>query len=200
MRQRIINGLTEFINGDEALEAIDEVGGIADSNNIDWAICGGVAMALYGSPRMTKDADVMAARILPRLKADRQLGFGGRRYYINVGSKKVAVDWIVRNDDVKKFYQAALADATVLDKIPIITPEWLVITKYIAGRFKDQEDAVFLLRRKGLVNRKKIRANIKRVGGELVWAAFAGGLQRWYNLADGIITELEDYSPKSRIE
>jgi hypothetical protein len=76
----------------------------------------------------------------------------------------------------------------------------LVITKYLAGRFKDQEDAVFLLRRKGLVNRKKIRAAIKRVGGDLVWAAFAGGLQRWYDLADGAITELEDYNPKSRIE
>lgn len=200
MKQRKINGLTEFISGDEALAAIEEVGEIADGSNIDWALCGGVAMALYGSPRMTKDADVMAARILPRLKAERQLGFGGRRYYINIGSKKVAVDWIVRNDDVKKFYQAALADAVVIDNIPVITPEWLVVTKYIAGRFKDQEDAIFLLRQKGLVNRKKIRAAIKRVGGELVWAAFAGGLQRWYDLADGVITNLEDYSPKSRIE
>jgi hypothetical protein len=144
MKQRKINGLIEFISGDEALRAIEEVGGIADSNDIDWAICGGVAMALYGSPRMTKDADVIAAQILPRLEADRPLGFGGRRYYINIGNKKIAVDWIVRDDDVKKFYQAALADAAVIDDIPVITPEWLVITKYLAGRFKDQEDAVFL--------------------------------------------------------
>lgn len=200
MREIKMNGLTDFINGDEALKAIETVGDVADKNGIDWAVCGGIAMAIYGSPRLTKDADVIASRILPLVDSTRPLGFGGQRYSIRVGLKDVPVDWIVRDDDVKKFYQTALADAVVAGEIPIITPEWLVILKYIAGRFKDQQDSLFLLREKGLVNRKLIRTNIKKVGGDVVWGVFAAGLRRWFDLADGVISEPEDYEPKSRIK
>ena len=200
MREININGLIEFINGDEALQAIETVGDVADKNQIDWAVCGGIAMAIYGSPRMTKDADVIASQILPDLDSKRPLGFGGRRYSVRVGSKDVPVDWIVRDDDVRKFYQAALADAVSVNEIPVITPEWLVILKYIAGRFKDQQDAIFLLREKGLIDRKLIRSNIKKVGGDVVWGVFSAGLRRWFDLADRIITESEDYEPKSRIK
>ena len=195
-----MNGLDELISGEEALAAIEFVGEVADNNKIDWAVCGGIAMAIYGSPRLTKDADVIASRILPQMKFDRPLGFGGRRYQIKIGKKDVPVDWIVRDDNIKKFYQTALTDAVIVNEIPILTPEWLVITKYIAGRFKDQEDALFLLREKGLVNRKKIKAVIKKVGGDVVWGVFAAGLQRWFDLADGIVSEADDYNPKSRVE
>ncbi len=56
------------------------------------------------------------------------------------------VDWIVRNDRARKFYEQALKESNELFGVPIVTPEWLVILKYIAGRFKDQQDAVFLLK------------------------------------------------------
>ena len=36
----------------------------------------------------------------------------------------------------------------MIQETPILTPEWLVILKYIAGRFKDQEDGVFLLKKR----------------------------------------------------
>lgn len=42
----------------------------------------------------------------------------------------------------------------MINDLPILTPEWLIILKYIAGRFKKQEDCVFLLSKKGLVSRK----------------------------------------------
>jgi hypothetical protein len=200
MREIRMNGLKELISGEEALAAIEFIGEVADKNEIDWAVCGGIAMAIYGSPRLTKDADVIASRILPQMEFDRPLGFGGRRYQIKIGKKDVPVDWIVRDDNIKEFYQTALTDAVMINEIPILTPEWLVITKYIAGRFKDQEDALFLLREKGLVNRKKIKAVIKKVGGDVVWGVFAAGLQRWFDLADGIVSEADDYNPKSRIE
>ncbi len=112
-----------------------------------------------------------------------------------VGRKDVPVDWIVRNDDVEVYYQQALEDATDTEfGFPLITPEWLVILKYIAGRFRDQQDAVFLLKQKGLVDRRSVKTLITKTGGRPAWGGFAIGLKRWYDLADGkITTEKEDY-------
>lgn len=76
----------------------------------------------------------------------RLLKQGGARYLIATRKQEVAVDWIIRADEAKRFYQAALQDAVRVKNVPLLTPEWLVILKYIAGRFKDQEDSVFLLR------------------------------------------------------
>ncbi len=191
----------QMIDTETGLEALNKIAETAKKNNIDWALIGGVAMHLYGSPRLTKDVDVIADNILADLKPERPLGFGGNRYLIKVGKKEVPVDWIVRNDEAKILYEAALAEAVLLDEIPIVTPEWLVLMKYLAGRFKDQEDAVFLLRQKKLVNRKLIRENIRRVLGANAWLGYSIGLQRWYDVADGVITtEKEDYDPKARIE
>lgn len=183
-----------MIDGETALKAMKVVTKIADKKEIPWALVGGVAMSYYGSPRLTKDVDIIASKTLD-LVAIRKLGFGGERYTAKVGQKEVPVDWIVRNDDVDVFYRQALKDATNTEfGFPLITPEWMVILKYIAGRFRDQQDAVFLLKRKGLVNRKSVKQLITKTAGRPAWAGFAIGLKRWYDLADGkITTEKEDY-------
>ena len=183
-----------MIDGETALKAMKLVTKLADKKKIPWALVGGVAMSYYGSPRMTKDVDIIATETLD-LIAERKLGFGGERYTAKVGRKDVPVDWIVRNDDVEDYYQRALEDATDTEfGFPLITPEWLVILKYIAGRFRDQQDAVFLLKQKGLVDRKLVKRLITKTGSRPAWAGFAIGLKRWYDLADGkITTEKEDY-------
>lgn len=191
----------EMIDIETGLTALAELAKTAEKDRVSWAIVGGAAMYLYGSPRLTKDVDVIADKILSGIKSERPLGFGGERYQVQIKNKTVDVDWIVRNDEAKQIYQAALQDAILMEGIPVITPEWLIVLKYIAGRFKDQEDAVFLLRKKNLVSRKKIRANLKKVLGDNAWIFYRVGLQRWYDIADGVITtETEDYNPKARIE
>lgn len=80
----------------------------------------------------------------------------------------------------------------MIDGIPILTPEWLVILKFIAGRFKDQEDAVYLLREKGLVNRDKIRELITKVFGANAWLLAKLGYQHWFDLADGNVEKTSD--------
>lgn len=137
-----------MIDTETGLKAVFKIAKTAKNQAIEWALVGGMAMHLYGSPRLTKDADVIASAILSDLKTEKPLGFGGSRYLVKVGKKEVLVDWIVRNDDEKILYQAALKESIVIDEIPIVTPEWLILMKYLAGRFKDQEDAVFLLRQK----------------------------------------------------
>lgn len=181
------------IDTETGLSALEQVAITADKENAKWALVGGIAMHIYGSDRMTSDVDVISEKVLS-LIAERPLGFGGERYRSRVGDKDVAVDWIVRKDEAKAFYVNALRDAVKIAGVPIITPEWLVILKYLAGRFKDQQDAVFLLKKKGLVDRRLLKSKIVETSCGPVWAVIANHLRRWYDLADGkITTEKEDY-------
>lgn len=175
------------------LAALERVVGVAARQGVAYALIGGIAMHLYGSPRLTKDVDVIAAAVLP-LTAEKRLGFGGERYHVKLGKRVVPVDWIVRDDTARKFYESALQEAYQLPSgWPIVTPEWLIILKYIAGRFKDQQDAVYLLKQKGLVDRRLMRRKIIATAGREFYALVAAGLRRWYDLADGrITTEKED--------
>lgn len=193
VERNLKSGSNQMIDTETGLDALDKIAETAKKQSVKWALVGGVAMHLFGSPRLTKDVDVIASAILD-LESERSLGFGGKRYQVKVGKREVAVDWIVRNDTARKFYEQALKQAHKLKNgVPIITPEWMIILKYIAGRFKDQQDAVFLLKQKS-VNRKTIKKHIVETAGGEYWALAASGLQRWYDLADGkITTEKEDY-------
>jgi hypothetical protein len=180
-----------MIDTKTGLEATLKIGEIARNENVNWALVGGLAMHLYGSDRLTKDVDIIADSLLNIEKILGYLKQGGVRYEIETSNNKVSVDWIIRRDEAKKYYETALKDAVLIEKIPIISPEWLVILKYIAGRFKDQEDAVFLLSRKGLVNRNKIKDLITNISGREGWILAKAGYQRLFALADGR-TESED--------
>lgn len=183
-----------MIATDAGVRAVKKYAALAKKHNINFALVGGIAMHFYNGPRLTKDVDVIASAILP-IEAERKLGFGGDRYRVSVGRINVPLDWIVRNDEARTFYKMALEEAYLLPNgLSIVTAEWMVVLKYLAGRFKDQQDAIFLLKQKGLVDRKLIRRKIKEILGPGGWAAFANGLRRWYDLADGkITTEKEDY-------
>lgn len=174
----------DLLDDESATEVIKTVAEISKTNGVNWALVGGLAMAVYGSDRNTKDIDIIADKLLP-LENKGLLRQGGERYLIKTTKKVVAVDWILRNDEFKKLFQVALAEAVKINDVPIITPEWLVILKFIAGRFKDQEDAVFLLSRKDLVNRNLIKQNIVRVVGATAWGLAKHGYRRWYDIADG---------------
>src|SRR4028118_95236 len=89
-----------FLDDESAKQAIEKVGTLAEENNIDWALVGGVAMSLYGSDRLTKDIDIIASELLPVPKSQiaGQLRQGGERYHTPTDKKTVAVDWIIRND------------------------------------------------------------------------------------------------------
>src|SRR5207253_9290742 len=132
VERNIRNHPNPMIDTETGVEAVLQVADLAKSSGIDWALVGGIAMHFYGSPRLTKDVDVIASDVLP-MEAEKRLAFGGARYRVKVGKKKVPLDWIVRDDTVDVFYRKALAQAYRLPcGLPIITPEWLVILKYIA--------------------------------------------------------------------
>ena len=165
------------------LKVAEEIKRIADRENVEFAIAGGLAMHLYGFERATKDVDFLANKRLP-VTVVRYLSFGGERFEIEIGGEKIDVDWIMRRDDYKELYRQALADATDIKQWRILTPEWLVILKYIAGRSKDRLDILWLLQQKSLVKRRKVKENIEKVIGKLGAVGFLLGLQREYDLAD----------------
>ncbi len=181
------------ISTDTGLEAAEKIGAIAAAEKIEWALTGGLAMYLYGSPRLTKDVDIIASNYVS-LEANAPLTFGGNNYTVEVGKYKVAVDWIVRSDGYAKYYRAALKEAVVFPNgMRLVSPEWLVILKIFAGRQKDYDDAVFLLKEKDLVNRSKVKENIVRVGSEDAWLATLAGFRRLVSLADGRTIEASKY-------
>ena len=174
----------DLLDTESAKEAIVTISKVAAANGVDWAIVGGIAVALYGGDRNTKDVDVIANKLLP-LDSEGKLRQGGERYIVKATRRDVFVDWILRNDSFKKLFQVALSEAVKINDVPVLTPEWLVILKFIAGRFKDQEDAVFLLSRPGLVDRHLIKQKIVEHVSPEAWGLARHGYERWYEIADG---------------
>ena len=188
-----------LLDEESAIETIEKVAEFAEQNGVEWALVGGLAMVIYGNDRTTKNIDIIADRLLPLEKVG-DLVQGGERYLIKTSKKEVAVDWIIRKDEFRQLFAQALKEVVKINDVPILTPEWLVILKFIAGRFKDQEDAVFLLSRQDLVNRKLIKEHIIKHAGAIAWGLARHGYQRWFDLADGRSREEERNAKEGYID
>ena len=104
------------------------------------------------------------------------------------------VDWIVRNDGYQKYYRAALKEAIKLSNgLRLVTPEWLVILKLNAGRQKDLDDIVFLLKQPGVIDRPTVKQKVLETAGEDAWLTMLSGFRRLCDLADGKTTEPSKY-------
>jgi len=160
------SSVKQSISTEEGLDVARKVARKAEEIEVECALCGGLAMHVYGFTRATLDVDFIAAARLP-LTATKELEMGGEAYNVQSGGKKeIEVAWIVRDDDKKEVYEAALAGAASTDDgLPIVTPEWMVILKYLAGRGKDQIDLMWLLREEGLVDRELVKQHINILFG-----------------------------------
>jgi hypothetical protein len=187
------NFATPTILTDTGIEAVRKVASLAEQEEIEWAVAGGLAMHFYGSPRLTKDVDIIASKHLS-LTPQHKLTFGGSSYTLQIGKYAVQVDWIVRNDGYQKYYRAALKEAIELPNgLRVVTPEWLVILKLNAGRQKDLDDIVFLLKQEKLVDRPTIKQKVVETAAEDVWLAMLPNFRRLCDLADGTTTEPGKY-------
>jgi hypothetical protein len=78
-----------------------------------------------------------------------------------------------------------LRDAVETDEgFFIISPEWMVILKYIAGRGKDQIDLLWLSQQPKLVNRDEVRKLMNEVMGERAAALPLRELERLFQQAE----------------
>lgn len=137
MRQRKGKRLPSY---DELLAAAERVSArVPDGDQV--AIAGGLAMQLWGSPRLTGDLDVIADDTLG-YKGE-PLTFGG----VRTKEGAVPLDVIVRSDEWRDLYFGALASSVKMEGVsaPVVTPEFLVAMKMVAGRPKDEGDIRYLV-------------------------------------------------------
>ncbi len=155
----------------------------ADGAGLSIAVAGGLAMILHGSPRLTKDVDVVA-KGLPPATADlirrEPLSFGGCTFATPAG---IDLDWIVRDDEYRALYEEALEKSSPRgDGLRVVTPEYLAAMKFATLRPKDYEDLMYLLGRPGLVDPEKARALVYRLlGGRFASDQFRAATEeaRW---------------------
>lgn len=111
----------------------------AQRAGVPAAIGGGLAMQVYGSPRLTKDVDVIATEPSPR--PGRPLGIGGTSFRVGT----VPVDWIYRCDHYATLYAEAARKAVRVAGLRVVRPEYLAVMKLAAMRPKDHDDLIYLL-------------------------------------------------------
>jgi hypothetical protein len=174
----------QSISTEEGLEVAKSAIKAAHEKGIVCALAGGLAMHLYGFTRATTDVDMIANQLLGWEVKDK-LSFGGETYSASTGKREIDLDWIVRDDFFREFYEAALRDAVETDEgFFIISPEWMVILKYIAGRGKDQIDLLWLLQQPNLVNRDEVRKQMNEVMGERAAALPLREMERLFQQAE----------------
>ena len=174
----------QSISTEEGLDVAKSAIKAAHEKGIACALAGGLAMHLYGFTRATTDVDMIANQLLG-WEAKDKLSFGGETYPASTGKREIDLDWIVRDDFFREFYEAALRDAVETDEgFFIISPEWMVILKYIAGRGKDQIDLLWLLQQPKLVNHDEVRKQMNEVMGEKAAALPLRELERLFQQAE----------------
>ena len=174
----------QSISTEEGLEVAKAAVKAAQEQGIVCALAGGLAMHLYGFTRATTDVDMVASAPLGWQAKDK-LSFGGETYPTAAGKREIDLDWIVRDDFFREFYEAALRDAIETDAgLRIISPAWMVILKYIAGRGKDQIDLLWLLQQPNLVNRDEVRTRMIEVMGAKAAALPLRELERLFVQAE----------------
>jgi len=146
-----------------------------------WYVFGAQAVLVHGRPRMTEDVDVtveVAPAALPGLVAalgragfqprvDDVAAFVARARVIPFLHRKTGVplDLVLAGEGLEKEFLSRAVLVTVGGvRVPMIAPDDLVITKIMAGRPKDLEDAEGVL----AAHRDKIDVpGLRRVLGEL---------------------------------
>lgn len=136
---------TKFLNASDIEAAIAEVSQLALQQHVTVALIGGAALQLYGSPRLTRDVDIVTAEMLHGIEIVAELSFGGIGGLMPVS--KVPIDVVLRDDKWAKLYEAALVYAVHVQgvPIPVVQAEHLLAMKLVIGRAKDIEDLTFLV-------------------------------------------------------
>ena len=143
---------------------------ILEQAGIETALYGGLALAVYGEPRETKDADLMVAGAqsaeaesalrtsgLNVLRAFEEMKFGGQNVsrltlFGGLGGSLNTIDLVRPRSDryTRDVFTRSVMGELRGQRIRVVSPEDFVILKLLATRERDLEDAVSVIR--GLTN------------------------------------------------
>ena len=129
-----------------------------DSNEIDYALCGGIAMAIHGRPRATVDIDILITpESLPEtLGIAEGLGYAIRGLDMSFGKDLIEIRRVSKIDRVTRFVltlDMILVTDAIRDvwetrvnadleggRLSVVSKEGLIALKKISGRPQDIAD------------------------------------------------------------
>ena len=144
------------------LDALRKIIVTLNEQRIEYALCGGLAMAVYALPRATLDIDIMIeADSLDRTKqAVHGLGFilnaipmefqGGkvlihRISRIDSNSGEVLfLDLLIVTSETRQAWESRLSVEWEGGTLSVISPEGLILLKSLRGSGQDQDDIQYL--------------------------------------------------------
>lgn len=135
---------------------------VFDKNKIDYALCGGLALAVYARPRATLDIDIMVEPdLLDKIKqAVKKLGFdipaapmsfkGGaiqihRMTKIdNESGEFLALDLLLVTPQIKNSWNSKISVDWEGGRLKVLSPDGLIMLKSIRNSGQDIDDIEYL--------------------------------------------------------
>ena len=143
---------------DELKELINKL----KEENIEYALCGGLAMAIYALPRATLDIDILIESSLLEtikrvihdlgftLKAE-PMEFHGGKIQIHRVSKiepstgeTLILDMLIVTSEIKEAWDSRMTVEWEYGNISVVFPEGLILLKSFRRSGQDQDDIDFL--------------------------------------------------------
>ncbi len=164
---------------DLAHETLDRLAAIFAARGLRWYLFGAQAVNLHGHPRLTLDLDITVelggAPVRPLLEALAAAGFKGKFTLDDEFIRRarviplidthdeMPVDLVLSGPGLEEQFLSRAEQMTVGGGVyPVICLDDLLVAKVLAGRGKDLDDALALLRaRRGAYQRDAIIATLR---------------------------------------
>jgi len=146
----------------DLLEELKKICEKLDQNNIDYALCGGLALAVYAKPRATLDIDMMVDPAFTKKarKAVEELGFtlpaapmtlhdGAVRIerltkVDDTSGEHLSLDFLVVTPETKKAWESRITVEWEGGILSVVTPQGLILLKSFRRSGQDNDDIEYL--------------------------------------------------------
>jgi hypothetical protein len=133
-----------------------------DAERVEYALCGGLAMAIYALPRATLDIDIMieASSLEETKRAVYKLGFtlsaapmefhGGKIYIYSVSKvepgigETLILDLLIVTPEIKGAWESRTKVEWEAGTLSVVSPEGLILLKSFRRSGQDQDDIKYL--------------------------------------------------------
>jgi hypothetical protein len=159
----------------EVAELFHALAAVMSEEGLPWYLFGAQAAMIWGSPRFSLDADITVAIERSRVESfvgvmklhgfdlrfsDSEFVERSRVFPFVHRSTGIQLDVVLAGPGFEEdFLRRAISVDVMGTKIPVISPEDLIITKVLAGRPKDEEDIRNVIAfRKASLDAERIRS------------------------------------------
>jgi len=146
----------------DLLEELKKICEKLDQNHIEYALCGGLALAVYAKPRATLDIDIMVdpAFTDKARKAVEALGFtlpsapmklqGGAVHIErltkvdDISGEHLSLDFLVVTPEIKKAWENRITVEWEGGNLSVVSPQGLILLKSFRRSGQDNDDIAYL--------------------------------------------------------